>query len=409
MKDISSYIQVYYKDWARISSYESYKWVALKHYRENQNKNYNNFNDWINTVYGKTRNLLTSSKYLPLGMLQEFSVGMPNELKFLFDSLTQPTELPTIEKVREFIDGTKAIMQSMSKNGYRNWKEKTNLNTYQDAHAISVYLAMSYPNNFYIYKYSAFRDFSKIIGYPIKHTDPIKRLFEYQALCDKVKIELKKNDNLIRFYKNWLKDHNYEDSNLNLLTQDFIYAVARHLNSDTYKKIKGKKSRVGILKQISAKELNITSNQTQHTYNCVKNIDYNAINAQNKNIGLGGELWVVNYEKERLTRLNLNPNLVKHTSKEDGDGYGYDILSLEDDGKTTRYIEVKTTSGGEFQPIYFSNNELKRSIEQKDHYYLYRVYNFKAANAPADLTIIKTSLDELNAEPISYKATIFHD
>lgn len=117
-------------------------------------------------------------------------------------------------------------------------------------------------------------------------------------------------------------------------------------------------------------------------------------------------MWVVNFEKERLQNLGIPPEKVRHTSYLDGDGCGFDILSVEKDGITPRFIEVKTTTGNESQPIFFSTNELNFSIEHKEHYYLYRVYNFKAANKTADLTVINDSLDALNSTPISYSATI---
>ena len=410
MKDLSSYIQIYYKAWNGISEFESYKWVALKHFKENYAKDYGTINDWIRNIFGKADNLLTSYRYLPFDVLLDFSQpnGKPHELEALFSALWKRNVLPTKERVCNFIEGAKSIMQTMAKEGYGDWKGRKNLNTYQDAHAVSVYLSMFYPNDFYIYKYSIFKDFAQIVDYPIISNDAVDRLFEYQRLCNLVKEELKKDDEFIIDYKNWLKSHNYEDHNLNLLTQDFIYAVVVYLNSNTYKKIKNNKERVGKLLELTVSDLIFTPSQNRNSYKGVKGVNYYKISKQNEDLGVAGELWVVNRERERLISLNLDPNKVKHSAKEDGDGCGFDILSVENDGVTPRYIEVKTTSGSSSQPIFFSDNEMRFSIDNKSNYYLYRVYNFKSADAPADLTIIKASLDELNAEPVSYRAKIYH-
>ncbi len=410
MKDLSSYIQTYYKAWYRISKLESYKWAAFKHFKENYTKDFDTTNDWIRSIFGKADNLLTSFRYLPFGMLLEFSQlnGKPHELKTLFGDLLKKDTLPTKERVCNFIEGAKSIMRTMAEEGYSDWKGRENVNTYQDAHAISVYLSMFYPNNFYIYKYSIFKYFAQIVDFPINSSDAVDRLFEYQTLCNMVKEELKKDDEFIEFYKNWLRENNYEDHNFNILTQDFIYAVVVYLNSDTYKKIKGNKERVGKLVEITANDLIFTSSQKQNSYKGVKGVNYHKISRQNEDLGVAGEQWVVNRERERLIILNLDPDKVKHSAQEDGDGCGYDVLSVEDDGETPRYIEVKTTSGSSSQPIFFSDNEMRFSIDNKDNYYLYRVYNFKAADAPADLIIVKASLDELNAEPVSYRAKISH-
>ena len=410
MKDLSSYIQTYYKDWNGISKLESYKWEAFKHFKENYAKVFDSTNDWIRNIFDKADNLLTSFRYLPFDILLDFSQpnGKPLELEILFGDLWKKDVMPTKERVCNFIEGAKSIMQTMAAEGYRDWKGRQNLNTYQDAHAVSVYLSMFYPNDFYIYKYSIFKNFAKIVDFPINSNDAIDRLFEYQTLCNLVKEELKKDDDFIDFYKNWLRENNFEDHNFNLLTQDFIYAVVVYLNSDTYKKIKGNKERVSKLIEITAKDLIFTPTQKQKSYKGVKGINYHKISRQNEDLGVKGELWVVNQERERLINLNLDPSKVKHSAQEYGDGCGYDVLSVEDDGQTPRYIEVKTTSGNSSQPIFFSDNEMRFSIDNKDNYYLYRVSNFKSADAPADLTIIKASLDELKAEPVSYRAKISH-
>lgn len=410
MKDLSSYIQTYYKGWNWISDLESYKWGAFKHFKENYAKDFDTINDWARNIFGKADNLLTSFRYLPFDVLLDFSKpnGKPHELKTLFNDLWRKDTPPTKERVCSFIEGAKTIMQTMAEEGYSDWKERKNLNTYQDAHAVSVYLSMFYPNDFYIYKYSIFKDFAQIVDFPIKSSDAIERLFEYQELCNLVKEELKKDADLIKHYKNWLRKNNYEDQNLNLLTQDFIYAVVVYLNSDSYRKIKGNKERVSKLIEITAADIVFTPSQKQHAYKGVKGVDYQKISRQNEDLGVAGELWVVNSERERLISLNIDPNNVKHAAKEIGDGCGYDILSVENDGKTPRYIEVKTTSGSSSQPIFFSDNEMRFSVDNKDHYYLYRVSNFKSADAPAVLTIVKASLDELNAEPVSYRAKILH-
>jgi hypothetical protein len=67
---------------------------------------------------------------------------------------------------------------------------------------------------------------------------------------------------------------------------------------------------------------------------------------ENKRLGDLGELWVMKYEIEKLQnakRYNLI-NQIKHTSKDEGDGIGFDIQSFDIDGNKI-FIEVKTTKG----------------------------------------------------------------
>ena len=409
MKDLKGSIEFYHKNREAnidIVEYESYKWIAFKHFKDNYNKKYNSINEWICEVYAESKNLLASYRYLPYEMLKEFASknGMPDRLQIQFEKLLQRDVLPTPERVREFIDGAKSIMRAMADSGYSDWKGRKNLQTYQDVHAVSVYLSMFYPNDFYIYKYSIFEDFAKQIDYTIVNTNAIERLFEYQKLCDIVKVEIKKNKELIADYKKWLRKYHYEDDNLNLLTQDFIYAIVKHLNYT----IKG--CEVRNFKQITADDLKFFQSPKHRTFKGVKGVDYIKINRENHKKGTEGELWALSFETQRLEKQHIDTNLVKHIVEDKGDGCGYDIQSVEDDGVTPRYIEVKTTTGNMSQPIRFTANELAYSIEHKEHYYVYRVYNFKARNKPADLAIIENvSLDELNEAPKLFETKIYHE
>ena len=412
MKDLNPFIQDYKnqrKDNINISELEAYKWNAFKHFKENC-KESASIGEWISVVFGKAGNLLSSSKYLPLGMLADFSCndGEPVHLQELFDDLLVKGGVPTPQSVRSFIKGTKEIMQTMASRGYKNWSGRKNLNSYQDVHAVSVYLSMFYPNDFYIYKFGVFQDFAEIVGYTIEKRNAVDRLFEFQELCHIVKAELKKDVDLIDEYKEWLNNYDYEDDALCLLTQDFIYAVARHLNPESYRKVKGNQPRVRSCEVIQVLDIrsSIAETPKQRKYEGVKDVDYEKVNRQNRAVGKAGELWVINAEKDRLREKNLNVDLVKYIAQENGDGCGYDIESIEDDGITPRYIEVKTTTGGLSQSIYFTDNEMAFSKEHKDNYYLYRVYNFKSSDRPADLLIVKGGLDEIHARPVLYKANI---
>ena len=71
--DLTSHTRLYFRDWDRISALESYKWEAMKHFKENYDRTYENLEEKIRTVFGKADNLLTSYNYLPLDVLIDFS------------------------------------------------------------------------------------------------------------------------------------------------------------------------------------------------------------------------------------------------------------------------------------------------------------------------------------------------
>ncbi|QCX28487.1 DUF3883 domain-containing protein [Nocardioides jishulii] len=109
-----------------------------------------------------------------------------------------------------------------------------------------------------------------------------------------------------------------------------------------------------------------------------KHVDYQAIEARNRAVGLLGEQLVVQREKRRLFQAG-HPELadrVRHVAVEDGDGLGYDVLSWTISG-TERFLEVKTTRFTELQPFLVSRNEVDLSAEEPERFSLMRVFSLE--------------------------------
>ena len=74
-------------------------------------------------------------------------------------------------------------------------------------------------------------------------------------------------------------------------------------------------------------------------------------------------------------------NEIEWSSKERGDGLGFDVRSFRVDVRTDRveehFIEVKTTNNGKYQPFYVTPNELDFSRDSAENYSLYRVFELK--------------------------------
>jgi Protein NO VEIN, C-terminal len=110
----------------------------------------------------------------------------------------------------------------------------------------------------------------------------------------------------------------------------------------------------------------------------VRKFDPIARELRMKTIGDAGEQLIFEYEKRFLfgnDRADLSKN-VRWVSKEEGDGAGYDILSFDMRGKE-KFIEVKTTVGGNRTPFFISRNEHEFALEKSANFHLYRVFNFR--------------------------------
>ena len=108
--------------------------------------------------------------------------------------------------------------------------------------------------------------------------------------------------------------------------------------------------------------------------------DFLKLDAQNRDLGLAGERAVVEFERRSLQRAGLDrlARAVEHVSQTQGDGLGFDVLSYDRDG-SEKFIEVKTTRKQKEFPFLVTRNEVDFSAEQKDHFHLYRVFDFGRA------------------------------
>ena len=114
--------------------------------------------------------------------------------------------------------------------------------------------------------------------------------------------------------------------------------------------------------------------------------------ARNRSLGAAGELFALNFERARLISVGKDrlANRIEHTSRERGDGEGFDIRSFEESG-ADRLIEVKTTKYGRETPFFVSRNELEVSVSRAPSYHLYRLFGFRVEPR---LFMLKGSLGE---------------
>lgn len=127
--------------------------------------------------------------------------------------------------------------------------------------------------------------------------------------------------------------------------------------------------------------------------------------SNNRRLGVLGESFVLNFERNRMCAAGRE-DLVEEvvwTSKEKGDGAGFDIRSFRPEQDEELFIEVKTTNSGKYQPFYISENELAFSKQNAPNYSLYRVYQFRSS--PKMFTLYGKLSEHVHLFPQSYKAS----
>ena len=133
--------------------------------------------------------------------------------------------------------------------------------------------------------------------------------------------------------------------------------------------------------------------------------DHSKRDAENRKLGLAGELLVLQYEKEELLKSGRSDlaMLVRHIAVTDGDNAGYDIRSFYPDGRL-KFIEVKTTAGGPATEFFASSNEISFSQKHPTQYVLYRVYDFSQIWNSARCFVINGPIHESFAlSPTQYR------
>ncbi|MDH6367989.1 MULTISPECIES: DUF3578 domain-containing protein [unclassified Breznakia] len=234
--------------------------------------------------------------------------------------------------------------------------------------------------------------------------------------------------NMISVYEElagYLVEKNFEGKNNEILTEviidelktdgDKLYTAPKNdLNADDYKdlgcvdevianvatEMMMKKGEYPIEPQFSRKD-----NYNHHDVKAKR--DYLVKADADLKIGIAGEFMVLDLERKRLEDLGIDTSTkLEHSSIVTHDGASYDIKSVDEHGNV-KYIEVKTTRGDVCTPFYITDKEYNFLEQNRESYYLYRVYNFNPKKKTAEYIVLHDELPEmLNMKPISYQVTL---
>nr|WP_026914227.1 DUF3883 domain-containing protein [Christiangramia portivictoriae] len=330
---IEDYISQYKNRFPEINQMEIYKWKAVKHFQDHWDIEADDFAGMLKESLDKTKNLLGSGSYYPRRMVKTFAEKDPEEVRRLFRNLfNEALDLET--RYDSFKAGFDKLASQI---------ETDKDNHYQDHRAAIVYLALRYPQEYYLYKYRMLKDFCELIDYPYEaKIGDFTNVLEFQSICSLIKAELLQDDELLNLHHKRLLDSDqyYQDPSYKILTQDFIYACVNHLDqADPTKSIPVEYD----IEEIEVNDYLVGNSIPKLNGNVV---DFEKKQKANSRLGKAGEHFILDREREKLQNLGvkrINKKL-EHSSVIKGDGIGYDITSRDDNGKEI-FIEVKATMG----------------------------------------------------------------
>ena len=150
---------------------------------------------------------------------------------------------------------------------------------------------------------------------------------------------------------------------------------------------------------------------TTESFQSRKKPNYAERDHKNHQLGLDGELLVIEHEKTSLLAAGRSDlaDKVMHTSEVEGDGSGYDVLSFFEDGEF-KYLEIKTTKEPASTPFFISPNEVAFSDAHPNSFCLVRVFDFDNEEHSGKAYTIYGSLSEqLELTPTQYRAVLRSD
>jgi hypothetical protein len=381
-------IKLYKLHFKTINKEEIDKWRAVKCFQDHWDIKADDFTTMLDNSLHLAKNLLDARNYYPKRMLLKNAVSNPSFVRQLFvDLYDEDSDL--IKRITDFQDKIQKL----------NRQHFPGKNYYQDMRAVLVYLCLRFPDRYYLYKFNIFKNFVQLIDYPYQPSrGHIKNVMQFLSLCNLIKEEIVKDNELLELHKTRITKREFYDSSFNILTQDIIYAAVWHFHN--LEQVGKQKPALKRLRWVDKKIFPKTGKIVLKGY--FTNFIHNE--KEKKRIGDLGELLVLQHEQEKLKSLSINKN-PEHKSKSEGDGLGYDILSYDRQGREV-FIEVKTTVYDYDAPFYITANELKKSKQSKDKFFLYRLFDFDDRSNSAKYYERQGDLTDLCSNPILYCATV---
>jgi hypothetical protein len=208
---------------------EKYKWDVLKQVYDKWDWNSQDIPAMYENAFivGGKKNLWESGNFYPtkhtLWMFKEFKKETITEFNSLFDEGIELKD--RIKRFIGFYDSKLPELQSLVPD------KKINYHSHKDFRAIALYLSLQYPEKYFLYKFTMFKNFSLKLELPKIKAGDYNNLLNFIDISNEVLEFIKEDSDFIESYRKFTSDiENYNDDSLHLLTQDFIFTIANHFN-----------------------------------------------------------------------------------------------------------------------------------------------------------------------------------
>ena len=206
---------------------EDYKWKAINHFHKHWDIEAGDFAAMLELALEKADTLLTAGFYYAKGMIVSFAQNDPDGVREQFRILYDETR-DLSERVVTFRNYAEEQKQNHNDSGWKN--------TFQDLHAISVYLWLRFPDKYYIYKYGEARPAADVLEssfVPKRSADAANMIQSFQ-LFDEIRDSIAQNQKIINLFNSLRTEDCYTDANYHTLTSDMVFYISRFFLQDEW-------------------------------------------------------------------------------------------------------------------------------------------------------------------------------
>ena len=180
---LSGYQTYFPKHWPRG---EDFKWEAAQHFHDHWNIDAADFGEMFKEATAKVFALLDTGYAFPRAMILNFAAADCEATRAMFRSLFDES-IELSQRITAFQAATEEIRTKYNDGSWSNH--------YQSTSAISVYLWLRYPDQYYIYRYSVASDISDALNFdaPPKRDGSVESLLNSYRLYDELRAALSQN------------------------------------------------------------------------------------------------------------------------------------------------------------------------------------------------------------------------
>lgn len=203
---------------------EDFKWEAAQQFHDHWDINAADFGEMFKEATAKVFSLLDTGYAYPRAMILNFASADCEATRAMFRSLFDES-IGLSQRITAFQAAAEALRIKYNDGSWNNH--------YQNTSAISVYLWLRYPDQYYIYRYSVTRDISTALNFnaPPKRDGSVESLLNSYRLYDELRAALSQNEAITRMIRSTIEaapaGRYWSDTHWNIAAIDLGFYLSR--------------------------------------------------------------------------------------------------------------------------------------------------------------------------------------